>query len=162
RAGKAGTPASCCSGRFWLAVRAPGLILMVPCPACDGRVVLAEFPCVATGIEPGVDHPLSKLSGMIAQPVDAVDDIHDKVKPVEVVEHHHVERCCRGAAFLESPHVEVGMVVPAISQPMDRRRVPVVGEYDRSGRPKKRVEFLVGQTLWMLRVRLESHDVHDV
>jgi hypothetical protein len=65
-----------------MATARPGLILMVPCPTCDGWVVLAEFPRVATSIQPGVDHPLSKLSGMIAQPVDAVDDIHDKVKPV--------------------------------------------------------------------------------
>src|SRR5271163_5206087 len=120
------------------------LKVMVPSPACDGRIVLAVISGVPASVHPGVHHPLAKLSGTVAKPVDAVDDIDDEVEPVEVVEHHHVERCCRGAALLESPYMEVGMVVPAVGQPMDQPRVSVVSEYDRCVRPEKRVKFSVG------------------
>ncbi len=47
--------------------------------------------------EAGIGHPLAQHSGAVAQPVHPVDDVHDQMKAVEVIEHHHVERRRRGA-----------------------------------------------------------------
>ena len=63
-----------------------------------------------------------------------VDHVHDQVEPVEVVQHHHVERRGRGALLVVAADVDVVVVGPAVGQPVDQPRVPVEGEHDRGGR----------------------------
>ena len=67
---------------------------------------------VAAGGEPSIGHPLAQDRGPICEAVDPVDDVHDQVEAVQVVEHHHVKRCRRGTSLLESPDMEV-MVIGA-------------------------------------------------
>jgi hypothetical protein len=44
-----------------------------------------------------------------------VDDVHDEVEAVEVVEHHDVDRGGRGAHLLVAAHVHVGVVGAAVA-----------------------------------------------
>src|ERR1700733_4880756 len=97
-----------------------------PLPARDLRVVLAVLAGVTTRGQPRIGHLLTEHRGPGGQPVHPVDDVHDQVEAVQVVEHHHVERRRRGAALLEPAHVHVMVVGATVRQPVDQPRIAVV------------------------------------
>ena len=90
--------------------------------------------------------------GALAEAGHAVDDVHDQVEAVEVVEHDHVEGRGRGALLLVAAHVEVGVVGAAVGQAVDQPRIAVVGEDDRLVGGEQRVELGVGQAVRVLAV----------
>src|SRR5215469_18686432 len=83
-----------------------GIRRLTPFPVSDlGQVfaVLANPDVVACE---RIGHPLPELAGPLRQARDTVDDVHDEVEPVHVVEDEHVERCGGGAFFFVTAHVE--------------------------------------------------------
>ena len=92
-------------------------------------------PCArvyAPRLEPLVDHRAgARAPARAAEARHPVDDVHHEVEPVEVVEHDHVERRRGRALLLVAADVEVGVVRPAVGEPVDQPRVAVVGEDDR-------------------------------
>ena len=130
--------------------------------SADLRGVLALEPRVRAGLDPLVHHQLAHVAGPRAEARDAVDDVDHEVVAVEVVEHDHVERRRGGALLLVAADVQVGVVRPAVGEPVDQPRVAVVGEDDRPVRREQRVELRVGQAVRVLRRRLEAHQVDDV
>ena len=74
-----------------------------------GRVV-AELARVGTVAQPLVDHLLPQMGGAFPKARDSVDHVHHEVEAVEVVQHHHVERCGRRALLLVTAYMEVAMV----------------------------------------------------
>ena len=112
--------------------------------------------------ESGVDHALPQHGGATGQSVDPVDDIDDQMEAVQIVEHHHVEGCRRGAAFLEAAHVQVLVIGAAIGEPVDQPRIAVVGEDDGPVAGEERVELAVRQAMRVFRIRLQPHQVDDV
>src|SRR5450755_3413056 len=107
----------------------PGLFF--PPPVGDLWRILAVLAPVASGVEAGINHLLAQGSGARLQPRYPVEHVNDEVKPVEVVEHHHVKGGGRGSLLLVSPDVEVVVVPPAIGQTVDERRVAVIREDHR-------------------------------
>ena len=84
-----------------------------PSRAIVGRV-LAVLAGVGAGAQPRVDHLLAQRRRPGSpRPRHPVDDVHDQVEAVEVVEHHHVERRGGGALLLVAAHVEVVVVACA-------------------------------------------------
>src|SRR5438874_899721 len=94
---------------------------LISCPFCMAQWVATGRPRTEAG--------------------DAVDDVHHEVEAVEIVEHDHVERRRGRALLLVPPHVQVGVAVTAVRQPVDEPRVPVVGEDDRPGGGEEVVEL---------------------
>ena len=88
-----------------------------------------------------VAHDLLGVGRAGAELRDAVDHVADQVEPVEVVEHHHVERRRGRAFFLVAADVEVVVVGAAIGQAVDQPGIAVVGEDDRLVRGEERVEI---------------------
>src|SRR4051794_33921113 len=101
---------------------------MRPCPPADRRIVFTMIAGVAASSEPGVFHVLPQRSEPAAEAGHPIDDVHHQMKSVEVVEHHHVERCRRGALFLVTAYVNVVMIGARVGQPMDEPWITVVGE----------------------------------
>src|SRR4051812_19785200 len=78
-----------------------------PRPLRDSRIVLAVLTRVTTRCQPYVGHPLAQHRSTAGQTVDAVDDVHDEMEAIQIVQHHHVERGRGGAALLEPSHMHV-------------------------------------------------------
>jgi hypothetical protein len=55
-------------------------------------------------------------------------------------------------SFLVTADVDVGVVGPPVGEPMDHRRVAVVGEDHRPVGGEQSVELGVGQPVWVLGV----------
>jgi hypothetical protein len=109
-----------------------------------------------------VHHGLSYRGRRDRETGHPVDDVHDQVEPIQVVQHDHVERC-RGGALLEvAADVQVAVVGPAVRQPVDQPRVAVVGEDDRPVGGEYRVELGVGEPVRVFGVRLHTHQVDHV
>src|ERR1700739_1645769 len=126
------------------------LLIRPPFPAADLRVGLTVLAGVTTRGQPRIGHLLTEHRGPAGQPVDPVDDVHDQVEAVQVVEHHHVERRRRGAPLLEPPHMHAGVIGAPIGEPVDQPRIAMIGEDDWLVSGEQRVEFVVGQPMWVL------------
>src|SRR5580692_5048837 len=74
---------------------------------------------------------LLQVDAAAAQPRDTVDDVHDEVPPVEIVQHRHVKRGRDGSLLFVPPDVDVAGVGAAIGQTVDQRRICKGGENDR-------------------------------
>src|SRR5579875_2899550 len=88
------------------------LAASAPRPVPDLRRVLAVLPGVRPAHDPLVRHELAHVAGRAREPGHPVDHVHHQVEPVQVVEHHHVERGGGGPFLLVPAHVEVGVAVP--------------------------------------------------
>ena len=97
-----------------------------------------------------------------AQPRHPIDHVAHQVETVEPIAHHHVERRGRGAFLLEAAYMEIVVVAPLVGQPVDQRRIAMIGENHRFGWGKQRVEILIGQAMRMLPFRLQCHQVHHI
>src|ERR1035437_4848277 len=136
--------------------------LVGPCPLTDLGRVLALGPRVRPGLGALVLHQLSHVAGPRRQPRDAIDGVDHQVVAVQVVEHDHVERG-RGRSFLlVAANVDVVVAVASVCEAVDEPRVAVVREDDRLVRREERVELLVGHTVRMFRLWLETHQVYDI
>src|SRR5215467_6440448 len=109
-----------------------------------------------------VHHGLSQHGGPTGESRYPVDHVDDEVEPIHVVADQHVERRGRGAFLLVPAHVEVVVSGPTVGQPVDQRRIAVIGEDDRSVGGEDRVEFRIRQPVRVLAVRFESHQVDHV
>ena len=92
----------------------------------------------------------------------AVDDIHDKVIPIEVVEHDHVERRGGRPLLFIATHVNVGVIGSPVREAMDQPWIAVIGEDHRLVLGEDLVELRVAQPMWVLGRRLEAHEVDHV
>jgi CRP-like cAMP-binding protein len=123
-------------GSAWMQMIRPGggRLSRRPGPVSHLREVLALLAGVRAGLDALVGHQLADVAGRGGQPGDPVDHVHHQVVPVQVVQHDHVEGRGGGALLLVPADVEVGVPGAAVGQPVDERRVAVVGEDDRGGR----------------------------
>src|SRR5215211_9286466 len=120
RKGRRGARSGLGTPRRWPSVR--------PGPVAQVRVVLAVLPRPGSRPEALVDHLLAQACRLAGQPWHAVDDVHDEVEAIEVVEHDHVEGRRRRALFLVAAHVEVAVVRPSVGEAVDEPGIAVVGE----------------------------------
>ncbi len=125
-------------------------------------IVVAVLARVRPRGEPPFGHVLAQMRCTVGEARHAVDHVDHEVEPVEVVEHDHVERRRRRAFLLVAADVEVRVVRAAVRQPVDQPRIAVVGEHDRLRVGEERVELGVRESVRMLVVRLEAHQVDHV
>src|SRR6185437_13284992 len=109
-----------------------------------------------------VDHLLAQDGGSAGQAGGPVDDVHDEVEAVHIVEDQHVEWRGGGAFLFEPADVEVGVSGAAVGEAVDEPRVAVVGEHDRAVGGEDGVELGVGQAVRVFGGGLQAHQVDDV
>ena len=83
-------------------------------------------------------------------------------KPVKLVQHHHIERCRRGAFFLKTADVHSGVVDPVIGQAVDQVGITVIGKNHRPVAGEDAVEIALAKTVRMLLLRLQRHQIDDI
>jgi len=81
------------------------------------RHVLSESADVALVLNESVLHLLLEINVRASGLREAIDDVHDQVEAIEVVEYRHVERSRDGAFFLVVPDMKVGVIRAAVGQP---------------------------------------------
>src|ERR1043165_6054451 len=89
-----------------------------PFPISDLRQVLAVFVDVVFMVNQFVTQGLFGVRRPRPQAGHAVNHIPHHMKSVQIIEHHHVKGGGCGALFFVTPHVQIPMIGPAISQPM--------------------------------------------
>src|SRR5271165_1120668 len=133
----------------------------VPSPVPDLRQILAMLVDVVLVLDELVAHCLFQIVALAAETGQIVHDVLHQMKAIDVVLHPHVKGCGDRALLLVAPDMEVP-VGPAISQPMNQRRMAVEAEYDRPIPGEERVVVGFAQAMRMLRRGLESHQIDDV
>ena len=63
--------------------------------------------------------------GLAGQPRHALDRVERQLEAVDIIQHAHVERSRRRALLLVSAHVQVVVVVPPVSEPVNPPRIAV-------------------------------------
>ena len=91
-----------------------------------------------------------------------IDDVDDEMEAVKIIEHHHVERRGGGALLLVPAYMNVAVIGAPVGETMDEPRIAVVGEDHRSIGGEQGIELDVRQSVRMLGVRLQAHQVHHV
>src|ERR1700758_410916 len=84
------------------------------------------------------------------------------METVELIHDSHIERGSCRSFFLISPHMQVVVTTPAVSKPVNQRRVPVIGKDDGLVGGEYRIEFAIRESVWMLARRLQGHQVNDI
>src|ERR1019366_365898 len=108
----------------------------------------------------GVD--LLGLVDLALQPRNAPYGVKSELVAIDVVEHAHIEgRGCR-ALFLVSTHMDVVVIVPAVSEPVNAPWVAVESKDHRHANREKFIELFIGKPMRMLRGWLEGHEVDHV
>src|SRR5689334_21580718 len=86
-------------------------LLVRPLPVADFRHVVAVFRDVTFVLVTFVTHLLEEVRAGRLQLRDTVDNIHDKMKAVKIVQHDHIERRGGRAFLLVTTHVQVPVVI---------------------------------------------------
>src|SRR5262249_17081375 len=81
-----------------------------PAPIPNRGHVFATLPHVAAVFGELIFELLTCPRACGAEPRHALDCFYRKVEAVELVEHHHVKRCCRCSFLLETAHMHVGVI----------------------------------------------------
>src|ERR1700744_961942 len=107
---------------------------------------------VSARVQASVDPWLGQHRRVRCKAIPSVDDVHDQVEAIQVVEHNHVERCGGCAALFETAYVHVMVIGAAVGKPMNQPRITVIGKDNRLATGEYGVEFIVGQAMWMFGV----------
>ena len=98
------------------------------------------------------------VSGKVAELRHAVDHVTDEMEAVEVVAHDHIERRGRRLLLLVAANMDVAVV----GAPVDQPGIAVMGKDDRLVGREQRIEIVVGNTVRMLLVWLQCHQIDDI
>ena len=81
---------------------------------------------------------------------------------VQIIAHGHVERCGGRSFFLETAHMQVVMIVPAVRQPVNEQRIAVMGKDDGPAGGEEIIEVDVGQAMRMFGLWLQPHEINHI
>ncbi len=109
-----------------------------------------------------VRHELAQHRGPGSESGDPVDDVHDEMEPVHIVEHQHVKRSGGRALLHIAADVQVVVSVAPVGEPVNERRVAVIGEDHRFVGSEQRVILGVAHPVRVLRGRLQPHQVDHI
>ena len=99
----------------------------IPLPAADLGQIHTVVADVLAMLYQLIQHLLDQVCAAIAQLRQTAHRVDDQIKPVNVVEHPHIEGRGDGALLLVAADVEIP-VVPAVGQLVDQGGIPVIGE----------------------------------
>jgi hypothetical protein len=133
-----------------------------PPPIADLRQIGSVFDNVTLVFNELVSNGLLYIDGGNIHLRHPVDDVANEMEAIEPVAHHHVEGGGRRAFFLIAAHMHIVMVCTLIDEPVNERWITVKGEDYGPIFCKKIVEVVIGQSMRMLRLRLQGHQVNDI
>src|SRR5579871_1179285 len=137
-------------------------IALTPLPIPNLRHVLA----VARDVQLMLDQPRTQRflepRGVLSQTGYPVDDISGEVKPIQVVQHSHVERRRSGAFFFVAAHMHIVVIRAPIGQSVDQPGIAVKCEHDGLVLGEDRIELVIVHSMRVLAWRLKRHQVYDV
>jgi hypothetical protein len=84
------------------------------------------------------------------------------VKAIKIVQHRRIERRRDGPFFFVAADVDVMMIGASVRQPVNQPGVGVERKDDRPVFGEELIEALVAQSVRMLFLRLQPHEIHDV
>ena len=122
---------------------------IAPFPVADLRHVLAVAVDVLFVLDQLVLQLPLQMNALAARLRQAIDDVHDEMEAIQIVEYRHVEGGRDRAFFLVAADVKVGVIGAAIGQPVNQPRVGVEGEDDRFVRREQGVELRIAQAVRM-------------
>src|SRR5688572_13865841 len=100
-------------------------VLVWPLPTADLGQVIPTFANILLVFEPLIAHQLFDVRATPLEFWHAVNDIHNQMKAIQIVQDDHIEWCSSRTLLLVSAHVEVSVVCPPVSQPVDQPGVAV-------------------------------------
>src|SRR6476620_10981589 len=135
---------------------------LIPLPVGDLGHVLSVLGDILLVLKQLLSYRLFGIGGAGSKLRQAINDVAEKMKSIEIVHHHHVERRACRAFFLVAAHVQILVVCPPVRESMDQPGVAVEGEHDRLVLGEERNELPVTQAMRMLALRLQSQQVDDI
>src|SRR5689334_16018378 len=117
--------------------------MLPPHPATDFRHVLPMLADVLLMLDEFVADRLFSVRGPGAQRRYTIDDIVHEMETIQIVPYTHVKRRRRCAFFLVATHVNIVVVRPPVSQPVNEPGIAMKREDDRFVLSEERVEILI-------------------
>src|SRR5687767_703116 len=84
------------------------------------------------------------------------------MKAVHLIEDDHIEWRGGCSLLFVTANMHIAMVCAPISEPMNEPWVSMKRKDDRLVLGEERIEVMITQSLWMLTVGLECHEVYDI
>ncbi len=106
--------------------------------------------------------PAFQLDAPFARLRQAIDRVHHQMEAVELIQDCHVKWGRDCALLLVAANVNVVMVGPPVCETVNQPRIAVEGEDHMLVLGEKCVEDLIAQTVRMLALRLQFHQINDV
>src|SRR6266851_4611984 len=103
-----------------------------PSPVTDFRQIVSAFANVLFMLDQFVAQQLFEVASDALQSWNTVHYIPGQVEAIKIVQDRHVERRCRRALLFVAPHMEIVMIVPAISEAVDQPGIAVIGEGEQA------------------------------
>ena len=82
--------------------------------------------------------------------------------PIQIIQHRHVKRRGDRPLLLVSAHVQIHVIRPSIRQSMNQPRIAVIRKNHRLVLREQHIKIRVAQSMRMLALRLQFHQVHHV
>src|SRR3954451_15074 len=123
--------------------------LLPPLPPRNFWHIIAALRDVLLVIDELVVDRLFEISGPCAELRQTVDHILAQVQTIKLVHDNHIKRRGRGAFLLVTANVDVLMIGPPVSKPMNEPWVPVKCEDNRLIFREQRVEVVIRKSVWM-------------
>src|SRR5580700_845701 len=102
-----------------------------PAPIAYLRQVVADAADIRRMFDELIADELLDVRRTILKLGKSIDHVVGEMETVDLVAHRHIEWRRRRTLLFISAHVEVCMIRPPIGEPVDERRITMVGEYDR-------------------------------
>ena len=118
-----------------------------PLPIADFRHVLAVFGDVSLVFDKLVADGLFYKGSAGTKLWNTVNSIGNEMEPVKAIHHHLIEGRAGGAFFLVAMHMKIPMIGATIGEPVNQRRIAVIGEDDRLIYCEELIEFSIAQTM---------------
>src|SRR5262249_20552604 len=96
------------------------------------------------------------------QPRNPIDYIDSQREPIDFVFNRQFQRRVDIAALLVTAHVQIFVIVPLVSEPVNQPRIAVKVENDWLVRRKETVKVPVAQAMRMLAIRLQLEQIDYV
>src|SRR5712692_8328974 len=133
-----------------------------PSPVTDFRQIVSAFANVLFMLDKFVAQQLFEVASDALQSWNTVHYIPSQVEAIKIVQDRHVERCCRRALLFVAPHVEIVMIVAAISEAVNQPGIAVIGKDDRLIHREHGVEIKIRETVRMLGRGLNGHQIDNI
>src|SRR5579862_3001618 len=123
-------------------------------PVADLRHIVAMFVDVELVLDELISQPLFFVTRDALKPRNTVEHVARQVKPVEIIQHSHVERRGRGSFFLVSTDVQVVVISAPVGQAMNEVWIAMEGKNNRLVSGENGIEVPIRQAMRVFTGRL--------